>query len=296
MRAEALASGGVEAAHMTIGKKLYLGFGAVLAIMLVLFIINIFTVRREYIARSTVASTLSDVKAIETVRFQMMETRLYLGNYLLSGDVRDEDKTNKGANELSEILKDAESKVNDANLKTAFVQVDEGERSWLEDFAKPMIAKRHQVDAGDATVSDLQIYYLQHDPASWLSKSAAMLEQADNTAQKLLEDSNNSATAATTWSTWITTVGTLFAVFIGCFIAFQTAKTIKEPIYHLIEVARRIGETGDLEQTIDTRRDDEVGVLAQNFNKMIVHLKEMAAASAATAEGQLSGTAPPRSQ
>jgi CHASE3 domain sensor protein len=169
MRAEALASGGVEAAHMTIGKKLYLGFGAVLAIMLVLFIINIFTVRREYIARSTVASTLSDVKAIETVRFQMMETRLYLGNYLLSGDVRDEDKTNKGANELSEILKDAESKVNDANLKTAFVQVDEGERSWLEDFAKPMIAKRHQVDAGDATVfSTIPIPGLTNPQRYWM--------------------------------------------------------------------------------------------------------------------------------
>src|ERR1700689_1739133 len=295
MRAEALASGGVEAAHMTIGKKLYLGFGAVLAIMLVLFIINIFTVRREYIARSTVASTLSDVKAIETVRFQMMETRLYLGNYLLSGDVRDEDKTNKGASELSEILKDAESKVNDANLKTAFVQVDEGERSWLEDFAKPMIAKRHQVDAGDATVSDLQIFYLQHDPNSWFNKSSAVLDEASLAVRKALDDSNTSAASATALSTIITTVGTLLAILLGGFIAFATAKSIKEPLYHLIEVAHQIGESGDLDQSIDIHRDDEVGVLAQNFNKMIIHLKEMAAASAAIAEGQFSVSVKPRS-
>src|SRR6202789_2898308 len=295
MRAEALASGGVEAAHMTIGKKLYLGFGAVLAIMLVLFIINIFTVRREYIARSTVASTLSDVKAIETVRFQMMETRLYLGNYLLSGDVRDEDKTNKGASELSEILKDAESKVNDANLKTAFVQVDEGERSWLEDFAKPMIAKRHQVDAGDATVSDLQIYYLQHDPNSWFNKSTAVLDEANLSVRKTLDDSNSSAASATALSTIITTVGTFLAILLGGFIAFATAKSIKEPLYHLIEVAHRIGESGDLDQSIDIHRDDEVGLLASNFNKMIVHLKDMAAVSAAIAEGQLSVSVLPRS-
>ena len=39
---------------MTIGKKLYLGFGAILAIMLVLFVINIITVRREYSAQDTV--------------------------------------------------------------------------------------------------------------------------------------------------------------------------------------------------------------------------------------------------
>ena len=88
----------------------------------------------------------------------------------------------------------------------------------------------------------------------------------------------------------------MFAIFIGGFIAFHTAKTIKEPLYHLIEVAQRIGETGDLDQTIDIHRDDEVGMLAQNFNKMIVHLKDMAAVSAAIAEGQLSVTVQPRSQ
>jgi methyl-accepting chemotaxis protein len=280
---------------MTIGKKLYLGFGAVLAIMLVLFIINIFTVRREYNARSTVASTLSDVKAIENVRFQMMGNRLYLGNYLLSGDLRDEEKTNKGVSDLSQLLKDAESRVSDANLKAAFVQVEEGERSWAEDFAKPMVTKRHQVDAGDATVSDLQIYYLQHDPNSWFNKSSAVLDEANLAVRKALDDSNSSATSATSLSTIITTVGTFLAILLGGFIAFATAKSIKEPLYHLIEVAHRIGETGDLDQSIDIHRDDEVGVLASNFNKMIVHLKDMAAVSAAIAEGQLSVSVLPRS-
>src|SRR3984885_4676352 len=280
---------------MTIGKKLYLGFGAVLAIMLILFIINIFTVRPEYNARSTVASTLSDVKAIESVRLQMIEIRLYLGNYLLSGDLRDEDKTNKGVSDLSSLLKDVESKANDAGLKSAFAQVETGEHSWAEDFAKPMIAKRHQVDAGDATVSDLQIFYLQHDPNSWFNKSSAVLDEASLAVRKSLDDSNTSAASATALSTIITTVGTLLAILLGGFVAFATAKSIKEPLYHLIEVAHSIGESGDLDQSIDINRHDEVGILASNFNKMIVHLKEMAAVSAAIAEGQLSVSVKPRS-
>ena len=37
-------------------------------------------------------------------------------------------------------------------------------------------------------------------------------------------------------------------------------------------MAHRIGDTGDLDQSIDIRRRDEVGVLAENFHKMIVHL------------------------
>ncbi len=281
---------------MTIDKKLYSGFGGILAIMLALFIINIFTVAREYSARAAVAVTLADVQAIERVRFQMMENRLYLGNYLLSGDLRDEDRTNKGINDLQEILKSSEARANDATLRSTLSQVEENERNWAEEFAKPMTSKRHQVDAGDATVSDLQIYYLQHDPSSWINKSSSMLDDASRQVRKASEESDQLAASATTWSTIFTTGGTFFAILVGGFVAFRTAKSIKEPLYHLIEVAREIGDTGDLEQSIDIHRDDEVGVLAENFNKMITHLREMAAVSAAIAEGQLSVSVQPRSQ
>src|SRR5690348_15141623 len=77
---------------MTIGKRLYWGFGAVLAIMAFLLVINILTVMRQYSAREAVKSTLADVQSIESVRYKMIENRLSLGNYLLSGDLRDEDK------------------------------------------------------------------------------------------------------------------------------------------------------------------------------------------------------------
>ena len=180
-------------------------------------------------------------------------------------------------------------------LKAAFVQVEDGEHSWAEDFAKPMIAKRHQVDAGDATVSDLQIFYLQHDPDSWFNKSSAVLDEASLAVRKSLDDSNTSAASATTLSTIITTVGTLLAILLGGCIAFFTAKSIKEPLYHLIEVAhqhRRIGRLGPVHRYPS---NDEVGILASNFNKMIIHLKEMAAVSAAIAEGQLSVSVRPRS-
>ena len=281
---------------MTISKKLYIGFGAILATMLALFFINILTVAKEYSARSVAASTLSDVQTIENIRFLMMQNRLYLGNYLLSGDLRDEDKVNHGITDITDLLRQEEAKAGESNLRASLLQVEETEHDWAENFAKPMISKRHQVDAGDITVSDLQIFYLQHDPVSWTNKSSAVLEEANNSVRKALDDSNNSASAATRWSTGITTFGTIIAIIIGCFVAFRTAKSIKDPLYHLIDVAHRIGETGNLEQSIDIHRSDEVGVLAENFNKMILHLNEMAGVSAAIAEGQLQVSVQPRSQ
>ena len=280
---------------MTIGKKLYLGFGIVLGIMLVLLIVNVFTVTREYSAHTAAAVTIQDEHAIESVRMQMMQNRLFLGSYLLSGDLRDEDKTNKGISDLQTLLKLSEVRANDATLRTSLSQVEENERNWAEEFAKPMVAKRHQVDAGDATVSDLQIYYLQHDPSSWINKSTSMLDDAKRTVDKASDESDAAAKSATAWNATLSIIGTILALIVGGFAAFQTAKSIKDPIYHLIEVAGEIGNTGDLDQSIDLHRDDEVGVLANNFNKMIAHLRDMAAVSAAIAEGRLSDTVQPRS-
>jgi hypothetical protein len=65
-----------------------------------------------------------------------MENRLYLGNYLLSGDLRDEDRTNKGVTALFAELKEAENKASDSNLRSALSQVDETEHNWYENFAK----------------------------------------------------------------------------------------------------------------------------------------------------------------
>jgi methyl-accepting chemotaxis protein len=267
---------------MTIGTKLYSGFGGVLGFMILLLLVNIITVKHEYDVRNAVS-------AIQSARDQMMENRLYLGSYLLSGDLRDEDKTNKGINDLQELLKQSESKVSDTTVRASLSEVQENERDWADNFAKPMIAKRHQVDAGDATVSDLQIYYLQHDPSSWVSKSTGVLDKAFGAA-------NDSAKTATFWNTIITILGIGVAVVIGVLIAWRTAKSIKDPLNHLIEVAHRIGDSGDLDQAIDIHREDEVGVLAENFNKMIIHLRDMASVSASISEGQLSVAIQPRSQ
>jgi methyl-accepting chemotaxis protein len=281
---------------MTISKKLYVGFGTLLALMVVLLAIDILTVEREYTARDTVKATLEDVQAIEGVRYQLMENRLFLGSYLLSGDLRDESKTDGGIKDLEEILKQSEKNTSDGGLRSALSQVEENEGDWAEKFAKPMIAKRHQVDSGDATVSDLQVYYLQHDPSAWMNKSAGLLDNASHDVGKAFDDANHSASTATQLNTVITTAGTLLGIIGGLIIAFYTAKSIREPINHLIDVAHRIGDSGDLDQSIDIHRGDEVGILAENFNKMIVHLRGMAAVSASIAEGQLTVAVHPRSQ
>src|SRR2546425_12631357 len=281
---------------MTIGKKLYAGFGLILGILLLLFFVNLFAGWMEKSARTNAGTALESVRTIESVRYQIMLNRLNMNNFLLSGDPRDEDRVTRGLNDITDIIKRGESQATNETVRTALIQVESTETSWADNFAKPLIAKRHQVDSGDATVSDLQIFYLQKDPASWLTKSSVILDQSNSDIRKFLDDTTKSAGRMSTFSTWITTGGTFLALLAGGFIALYTAKSITEPLTHLITVAREIGDSGDLDQNIDIHRNDEIGALATTFNNMVAYLKEMASVSMAVAEGDLTVEVVPRSK
>ncbi len=281
---------------MTIGKKLYLGFGTILGILLLLFFVNFAAGLRERSARKDSSTALESVRTIESVRYQIMLNRLNLNNFLLSGDPRDEEKVNHGLVEIVDIIKRGEAQAGVDSLRTALIQVESTEASWADNFAKPLLAKRHQVDSGDATVSDLQIFYLQKDPASWLAKSSTVLDQTTIDITKSGDETSKSAATASNWSFAATIGGTLLALLIGSVAAFYTKRSITEPLEHLMTVAREIGDSGDLDQNIDIHRNDEIGALATTFNNMVAYLKEMAGVSMAVAEGDLTVEVVPRSK
>jgi len=280
---------------MTISRKLYIGFGSILGILVLLSLVSFTTSQREHSARNTAASSLQSIQIIEKIRYQVMENGLDLRNYLLSGDPREEAAESNGIRTLSNLLREAQNKTNDDRLREAFSTIESNQQSWEDDFSKPLIAKRHQVDAGQTTVSDLQIVYLQRSANNWVEKSVKEMDNAERGIQKALEESNASANSAATYSTMALTFGTIIGVFLGMLVAYRTSLSITQPLAALIGVTREIAETGDLDQKIEIHRDDEIGSLADHYRNMMLHLKEMASVSSAIAEGRLNVTVRPRS-
>lgn len=281
---------------MSIKNQLYRGFLAIILSLGVLLVVDLISIWKVRSASKEAADTLETVRTIEGVRYQIMQNRLNLNNFLLSGDPRDEDKVNKGFSDLSDLVKRGQSQTGNDTLRSALIQVEGTEVNWADNFAKPLLAKRHQVDSGDATVSDLQIFYLQKDPASWLAKSSTVLDQASVDVRKVLDDSQASASRASYISMFVIVFGSIAAIIFGLVQALRTAKSITEPLQHLITVAQEIGNSGDLDQNIDIHRNDEIGALATTFNNMVAYLKEMASVSMAVAEGDLTVEVTPRSK
>jgi len=280
---------------MTIGKKLYTNFGIILTMVLVLFLVNWSAVQREHAAKAAAGQSLELADATNAVRFQMMQNRLYLSNYLLSGDTREVDRMNEGLRLLNEKLDIGKNLANSDQLKGALTKVQQLEQAWGKEFSQPLIEKRKDVDSGNATVAELQIYYLQKDASSWVKNSTDSLDVADGENRKLVEERRKSDETAATATIIVSLLSTILALSLGVAIAYRTAKSITQPLTNLMNVARGIGNTGDLEHNIELNRDDEIGELARTFHKMVTYLKEMAGVSEAIAGGDLSVDVKPRS-
>src|SRR5271167_4637267 len=127
---------------MTIGKKLYVNFGAVLAMVVVLFLVNLIAVQREHSAKAAASQALKMAEVTAQIRFQMMQNRLYLSNYLLSGDTREVERLNDGMRVLQDELQNGEGLTNSEQQKAALEKVQSSEQSWSREFATPLMEKR----------------------------------------------------------------------------------------------------------------------------------------------------------
>jgi len=280
---------------MTIGRKLYTGFGSILGILILLFVVSFIASHIEHTARNTARESLQSIQSIELLRFQVMQGGLDLRNYLLSGDPRMESAKANDTKVLASTLRDAREKTNDEQLRQVYSSIESNQQSWEDEFAAPLIAKRHQVDAGQTTVSDLQIVYLQRSSNNLVEKSVSAMDDAERGIQKAYNKSEDSANTSASISNIVLSLGTFLGALIGMFVAYRTSLSITQPLAQLIDVTREIAETGDLDQSIDVHREDEIGSLANHYRNMMLHLKEMASASSAIAEGQLNVTVRPRS-
>jgi methyl-accepting chemotaxis protein len=280
---------------MTIGKKLYMNFGIILTMVVVLFLVNLLAVQREHSAKAAAAASLQLKDNTNAERFQVMQNRLYLSNYLLSGDTREVDRMNEGLRILNQKLEDGKALATSDQEKSDLARVQQLEAAWSHDFAQPLIDKRKDVDSGNATVAELQIYYLQKDASAWVKNSTDALDVVDAENQKLVEAAGRSDDTASRLTILFSVISTLIALGLGIIIAFRTARSITEPLTNLMKVARLIGDTGDLEHTIELKQEDEIGELARTFAKMVAYLKEMAAVSESLAGGDLTVAVKPRS-
>ncbi len=287
---------------MSIGKKLYFGFGAVLAIVLVMFIANILASWHEQGTKALNAKAIEMAQATAKLDQVRMNNRMRLLSFLLNGgDANETLAALSGGANVDPVINTAEEAAsglgeNSAKAKQLLEKVREAHKKWAAEFAAPFIEKRRQVDAGNSTVSELQVAYVQANPAEFAAREEEPLGELTKVMNATLEKASSQDKTASliTWS--ITISGMILVMGLGITIAWKSAQSITNPLGRFIAIANEIGNSGDLDQKVEIDSQDELGELARTFNNMVQYLREMASFSEAIAGGDLSVEIHPRSE
>ena len=152
---------------MTIGKKLYVNFGSVLAMVVVLFLVNLAAVHREHAAKAAPPPRWNG-RCNRQDQVPDDAKPAVPQQLSLSGDTREVEHMNEGhplsrrrlSARLTLILTESE------NSSATPSEVQETETRLAPGFRHASGRKAEGSRSGNATVAELQIFYLQKDARS----------------------------------------------------------------------------------------------------------------------------------
>ncbi len=100
--------------------------------------------------------------------FSIERNHQRLDEYLLSGDRGAADDVDRGQQEILHQISDLSKRAPGA--RDTLQRLQETEQAWYSQFAQPVMKQRSNVDSGNQTVAQLQIFYMEQDPGLWWSR------------------------------------------------------------------------------------------------------------------------------
>jgi methyl-accepting chemotaxis protein len=280
---------------MKIRNKLLFNFALLLVLMLLGFLFSIVASYREHEAKAALTNAYELSLATENVRHQIVENHLSLSNFLITGTPSELDRLHEGHSHAADLLREAESKAGDADLRAGLNRIEAIDQEWYTTIAERFVQQHKDVENGQMKAMDLLDRYTETYPTDQLKRFNEVIDEVQTEDRALIQRTSESDDSLARWTNVVDSIGFLFALGLGIFIAFRAASAITKPLEKIIEVAREIGDKGDLDQEIDVQGSDEIGTLSQTLRNMVIYFREMSAVSEAIAGGDLSVEVSPRS-
>src|SRR5438132_880516 len=259
---------------MTIGKKLYWGFGLVLILVTVVSLITLSVMGYERVSVHKMETLFEAQRTTSEISTRMMENHQKMDYYLLSGVPGALVEVQKGQAELETKLSALISASSDKDVKDNLQRVLDTERKWKVEFVDPLIEKRKQVDAGNMTVDQLQLFYFGLNPDGRLKQSQEPVNDSMAAIKRVVDAQESTRQTAANTVLAVSILGLFATIAGGLLIAYKISQQITQPLSDLIGVARQIGDSGDLNQTVGITSEDEIGELAKTFNNMVSYLRD----------------------
>jgi methyl-accepting chemotaxis protein WspA len=253
---------------LSIKKKLYLSFGAILAIILVLLSIayNRFNSLSE--ANGWDRHTMEVIQAIDNLRLDMLQVQVEARGYYLTGAQQRLDRTHKELADLPATIHTLQELTKDnPNQVTRFKKLDSMIGTWASEIIASQLKMRQElgdkVGAADAMGRTPQL--AGTNTAS--SEIYKFMAEATAEERKLLAERSEASDRLQEVMRMTLTAGGVACVLLSAVVAWLLVRSLLAPLNNLTHAVGRIAG-GEQSARAEVLSADELGNVSVEFNRM----------------------------
>ena len=252
---------------LSIKNKLYLGFGSIVAIILILLGVAYNSFARLSEANKWDRHTMEVLSEISKIHNSILQIQVEARGYILTGN---EASLNPETDEMAVLTQHTQKAlamtVDNKPQAERFRKIDQLTTSWVKDWINPQIEKRRALgNTPGATETVARNMVASGYPA--VVQANRLLDEAAAEESRLLAE--RTATSAQLQETMMLTLalGGLLCVVLALGIAYLLGRSILGPLNSLTDAVGRIagGEQGARAAILS---GDELGQVTEEFNRM----------------------------
>jgi methyl-accepting chemotaxis protein len=251
---------------LNIATRLYLGFGAILALLITLVSLSYFNFARLGDANRMNEHTHQVLAEVDAVLLALVNTETGERGFALTGKEASLEPYNAGKDDFRQHLEAVRKLTADNPHQQARLQrLADEQQKWLDGAVDPTIKlRRAGQDADIAAVVAAEQAGKGKQSMDAMRKLLAEMKAEEN---GLMAERAKAADARSASMSLTLIGGGLVAVVLGLAVAIWLARNITAPLGYAVSIARRVAE-GDLTARVDVRSKDETGQLMAALKEM----------------------------
>ncbi len=260
---------------LSIKRKLYLGFGAILAIILALLIIayNRFNSLSE--ANQWDRHTMDVIQAIDGLRNDLLQVQVEARGYYLTGTAARLERTRKEQRDIPESIQTLQKLTRDnPEQATRFSKLEAMINAWSKDVIESQLVMREQMGdkpgAADAMGRTPQLAGTSNSAIGEIYK---FMNDATTEEHRLLGVRSAASASLQESMRLVITVGGMACVLLGALVAWLLVASLTNPLSNLTSAVGRIAR-GDQGARAEVLANDELGKVTEEFNRMAQSIED----------------------
>ena len=275
--------------NLRIGQKLYIGFGAVLAVLIAMSILSYVNFSKQNETAKWNDHTYEVLLELEALTADMVDMETGQRGYSLTGDEKSLEPFLAGQKNFGVQLSRVKELTSDNPKQQSIMdQIETKSLEW-QAVANEAIKLRKQVVEGTSSMDAVVRAEQEARGKAFFDEFRALIAQSEDMERTLLAERSQDNLERRNMTNLTLIIGTLVAAALAAIIALVITRMITKPIHEVNQAAKKMA-SGNLDIDISVKSNDEIGDLSRAFQEMADSINEVLTNISLSAEQVSSGS------